>query len=251
MVQLLKQISGWKTAPWKTAPWKTCAQALCLAFSMLVLSVATVAPAYATGTYDMPARIDDSVWVIDEGDILSRLTESNLSQSLSSLAKKTGTEVRVVTLHRLDYGETADSFADQLFAQWFPTAEAQSNQALLVLDNVTNTAAIRSGEEVKTLLTQDIADSVAQETLMAPIRVDNKYNQAFADAGDRLVAVLSGQPDPGPPVIENNVQTEGTFATAEKTEEIKGISTVWVIGLLLAATVIPMATYYLYLAIQG
>ncbi|NJN87170.1 MAG: YgcG family protein [Leptolyngbyaceae cyanobacterium SL_7_1] len=216
---------------------------------LLLAAQVGVLPAAATGVYDLPSTVNDSLWVVDEADTLSRLTEVNLSQTLKSLATKTGNQVRLVTLHRLDYGETVESFADKLFTQWFPTAEDQAEQTLLVLDNVTNTAAIRSGATSQSQLSEDVATSVAQETLLAPIRAGNKYNQAFTDATSRLVAVLSGEPDPGPPVVEEIVQTEGTFATAEETKESNAM--VWVIGLLAAATIIPMATYYFYQFMQS
>ena len=58
------------------------------------------------------------------------------------------------------------------------------------------------------------------------------------------MAVLSGEPDPGPPAIVDNIQVEGTFATAEETEATKSDSTTLVIFLLIGATVIPMVTYY-------
>jgi uncharacterized protein len=115
-----------------------------------------------------------------------------------------------------------------------------------MIDTVTNGTAIISGDKSKTVLTSDIATSIANETLLAPLRDGNKYNQAFLDASDRLVAVLSGQPDPGPPQIIEKVQAERTFKTAEETEEERGNATAWVVGLLIAATVIPMATYYIY-----
>lgn len=206
-------------------------------------------PAAATGAYDFPTTVESSTWVIDQADILSRLTEGNLSQTFKSLAAKTGTEVRFVTVHRLDYGETAETLANQLFAQWFPTAEDQADQVILLLDNVTNDAAIVSGDSAKATLTPEIATSVVQDTLMYPLRVGNRYNQALADASDRMVAVLSGEPDPGPPEVEENIQVEGTFATPEETKESNAIA--WVIGLLAAATIIPMATYYLYIILQS
>jgi uncharacterized protein len=209
----------------------------------------SIAPAQATGIYDFPVTPVAGDWVIDEAEILSRLTEGTVSEQLGALAKQTGQEVRLVTIHRLDYGETIDSFTDQLFEKWFPTPDAQDHQALLVLDNVTNTTAIRTGAAVKAAMTDETAQSIAQETLLTPLRKGNKYNQAFADAGDRLVAVLSGEPDPGPPVIVADVQTEGTFATPEETKQSN--ATAWVIGLLVAATVIPMATYYLYQILQS
>jgi uncharacterized protein len=206
-----------------------------------------IAPALATGVYDFPNGVDSSNWVYDEAEILSRTTEGKLNDILSSLAEDSNVEIRFVTVHRLDYGETIDSFADQLLQRWFKTPGEQTNQVLLVLDNVTNTSTIRYGQDVS--LAQDIAESIAQETLQAPIRKGNRYNQAFLDASDRLIAVLSGQPDPGAPVLEEVVQTEGTFATPEETKSSNAVA--WVIGLLVAATVIPMATYYLYQIIQS
>jgi uncharacterized protein len=207
-------------------------------------------PAIATGVYEMPAlSAGDPTWVIDDADILSRVTENQISSKFSKLANETGKEVRFVTIHRFDYGETAESFAEALFQKWFPTPETQANQTLLVLDNVTNNAAIWTGDGLKSLLTDDIAESVAQETLMVPLRDGNKYNQAFADAGDRLVTVLSGKPDPGPPVVEKVVQTEGTFASAEETDDKS--ATIVVVVLLVLATVIPMATYFFYQSYSG
>lgn len=242
MIQHLSQISNWK-----------------LLFRSLLISLVAVvmtvfwgleaAPAFATGVYNIPTLTAGTpTWVIDEADILSRLTENELSGELEKLAQTTSNEVRFVTIHRLDYGETVQSFADQLFEKWFPTPEAQENQVIVVLDNVTNGAAIHSGNAAKDLLADETAESIAQETMMVPLRNGNKYNQAFLEASDRLVAVLSGQPDPGPPVVAVNVQTEGTFAKAEETDDKN--ATVVVVVLLVVATVVPMATYFLYQAFQ-
>lgn len=243
MIQHLSQISNWKLF----------FRSLLISLVGLVLTTQLwsleTAPAHATGVYNMPAlSAGDTTWVIDEADILSRLTENELSSELASLAQATGNELRFVTIHRLDYGETVQSFADQLFEKWFPTPEAQENQALLVLDNVTNGAAIHAGTAVKALLPDETATSVAQETVMVPLRNGNKYNQAFLDASDRLVAILSGEPDPGPPVVEVDIQTEGTFSKAEETDDKS--ATVIVVVLLVVATVVPMATYFLYQAFQ-
>ena len=53
------------------------------------------------------------------------------------------------------------------------------------------------GEGVKSLLTDEIAQSVAGETVQVPLREANKYNEAFAAASTRIATVLSGEPDPG------------------------------------------------------
>lgn len=224
-----------------------------LIFPLLLVAFASwlvAAPANAIGVYQMPnVRAGEPTWVIDKAEVLSRLNEGRLSNTLDNLAKKTGKEVRMVTIHRLDYGETTDTFTDALFKKWYPTPQAQANQALLVIDTLTNTTAIRTGEAVKSMMAEDIAESVASETVMVPLRDGNKYNQALLDASDRLVAVLSGEPDPGPPVVEEKVQVAGTFKSAEETDTKN--STIWVVAILIIATVVPMATYFFYQSFSG
>jgi len=217
------------------------------AIALVIVAVATtqlfVLPASATSVFEVPVP-EAGTWVVDKAEILSRASESKLNSELADLAKQTGYEAYFVTIHRLDYGETAQTFADKLFTTWFPTPEDQASEILLVLDNLTNNAAIRTGNQVKATLSDETATSIAQETLLAPLKQGDKYNQAFSDASDRLVAVLTGQPDPGPPVIEDNVMVDGTFASPEETKESNAM--VWVIGFLIVATIVPMATYYFY-----
>ncbi len=210
----------------------------------LVLSFSPAAAAGATGVQDLPAiSSGQETWVVDSADVLSRSTEGSLSRRLQQLAADTGYEVRLVAVRRLDYGETIDSFAEQLFATWFPTAAAQAHQVLLVLDTLTNDSALRAGEAVTTRLAADVATSIAQETLLVPIRQAGKYNQAFLDASDRLATVLLGGPDPGAPQVAD-LNIEATFASAEETDSKS--AGLWVIGLLIVATVVPMVTYFAY-----
>ena len=217
----------------------------------LVINLIVVAPANATGVYDMPISPSMDNWVLDDANQITRLNESNLNKKLKQLAATTGQEVRYVTIHRLDYGETAQSFTEQLFSRWFPTPEAGANQAIIVLDDVTNNIGIKAGEDTAALLSTEIAESITQETMKAPLLKNNSYNRAFDDATVRLAAVLAGDPDPGPPLIEEEINVEGTFATAEETEENRTSSTWIVVILLILATVIPMATYYWYQSIGG
>ncbi|MCM0593471.1 MAG: TPM domain-containing protein [Gloeotrichia echinulata IR180] len=219
---------------------------LILPLVMIILASSLItAPALATGVYQIPNLVPgDKTWVVDQAEVISRFNEGKISSAFEDLAKQTGSEVRIVTVRRLDYGETPESFTKALFEKWFPTKEAQANQTLLVIDTITNGSAIITGDTVKSLLSDSIALSVASETLLLPLREGNKYNQAFLDASDRLVTVLAGKPDPGPPQITEKVQVESTFKKAGETD--KGNATAWVVGLIIAATVIPMATYYIY-----
>lgn len=242
MRQLLNCLLNWKLTL-STFLYRLVAIATLLFATQMIGAL----PAQATSIYSIPTvSAGEPTWVIDDAEVLSRVTEGQISSTFQALADQTSREVRFVTIHHLDYGETIQSFADDLFERWFPNPEARSNQVLLVLDNVSNNSAIRTGSEIKTTMSDEVAESVATETLQVPLRNGDKYNQAFSEAADRLVAVLSGQPDPGPPTVQDDFQVEGTFATAEETQKTRNNSTIVVIALLIAATVIPMVTYFLY-----
>lgn len=220
-----------------------------LVLSLTLVMGLAVGPAQAIAPFQLPTvAAGEATWIVDDADIISRINEGKISNRFSKLASETGNEVRLVTIRHFDYGETIQTFTDKLFERWYPTAEEQANQTLLVLDEVTKTVGIRVGEDSTALLPEDIATSIAQETVLVPLLEGDKYNQAFLDGTTRLVAVLSGQDDPGPPVFDENFDSlsESTFASAEATEENRGNNAILLIVLLVLATVIPMATYYWY-----
>ena len=212
--------------------------------AIAVFTLSSISPAMATGVYDLDSPNTGDVWVVDQSNEISRDTENKLTGKLKELADATGQEFRIVAIRRLDYGETINSFADEVFSTWYPDAEAQSNKVLLVMDTLTNTTAIRRGSAAAELVDTEVADSVVNDTVGFNLRKGNKYNQALLDAGDRLGAVLSGEADPGPPAMEEEIQVEGTFTKAEDTDA--GFAWTWVIILLVVATVVPMVTYFWY-----
>jgi uncharacterized protein len=204
-------------------------------------------PAAATALYEVPI-ISTGVptWSIDKAGVLSVATKAKINGSLEKLAATTGKEVRFITIHRFDYGDNAQTFADKIFQKWFPTPAEQQNQMLILLDDLTNTTGVVTGAGVKEVLSDEIANSIANETMLVPLRSGNRYNQSFSDAIDRLTPILSGQPDPGPPIIKEEAVTGSTYLTAEETEANRFSFTTIVIILLIAATVIPMATWWWY-----
>ena len=208
----------------------------------------SINPALATGVYDLPViSAGEDVWVYDDSDSISRSTEGQLSSSLKKLANETGNEVRMVVINRIDYGDTIDTLTDGIFTKWYPTPEEQTNETLFVLDTLTNRSSIKSGSESNALLTDDISQSIIKETLIEPLR-NLQYNQALVDASERMVAVLSGLEDPGPPAVKE-LNIEGTFTTAEDTDDRS--AAIWTIVLLILATVIPMVTYFWYVGFPG
>ncbi|WP_373480689.1 photosystem II repair protein Psb32 [Geminocystis sp.] len=216
--------------------------------SLVLLLNVNVNNAAATGVYDLPiVNAGENVWVIDNAEVISKATESQLSDELGLLAQKTGNETRMVVINRLDYDQTIDSLTDDIFTSWYPTPEEQNNQTLLVLDTLTNRTAIRSGEESSTFLTPDISESLLKETAVIPLK-NLQYNQALIDVSNRMIAVLSGKEDPGPPEVKE-LAIDGTFATAEETNDRS--ATIWMIVLVALATLIPMITYFWYVGFPG
>ncbi|MGI0480592.1 photosystem II repair protein Psb32 [Geminocystis sp. CENA526] len=219
---------------------------LSFSFSLLLLFTMGINSAFATGVYDLPViNAGEDIWIVDNAEAISKTTESTLDNELEDLALTTGNEVRIVVINRLDYGETIDTFTDELFSQWYPTPQEQQNQTLFVLDTLTNRTALRT--QVTSLLTPEITDSVLKETVTVPLK-NLQYNQALIDMSDRVVAVLSGQEDPGPPQVKE-INIEGTFATAEETDDRN--ATIWMVVLLGLATLIPMVTYFWYVGFPG
>jgi uncharacterized protein len=207
----------------------------------------SILPALATAVYEIPTvSAGVPTWIVDKADVLSLATKGKVKGTLEQLANQTGKEVRFVTIHRLDYGDTIQTFTDKLFKKWFATEAQQANQTLIVLDNVTNTIGMTTGSDVKSTLTEPIATSIVTETMQAPLRAGNKYNQSVDNAADRLVAVISGQADPGPPVIKSAPEVGRTYLKAEETAANRDSFVIIVVGLLIAATVIPMATWWWY-----
>jgi uncharacterized protein len=210
-------------------------------FCLLPLSLP--APALATGIYEMPEAAGEG-HVLDLSDVLSRLTEGQLTSQFDDLESKTGQDVQIVSVRRLDYEETIDTFAQKLFDRWYGNSPDKVNKTLLVIDTLTDNTSIVQGEKSQALMAADVAKSVAQETVLVPLKYGNRYNQAFLDASDRMTKVLSGEEDPGAPEIKETVNTERNFATPEETKESNAMT--WVIVLLVLSTAIPMATYYFY-----
>jgi uncharacterized protein len=209
-----------------------------LVFALLLAFAPTV---FASEPSDLPelAEIEAHNWVIDFANSLSSYTEGQVNTKLEQLTAETGEEVRFVTVARIDFGQPTSEFVRELFQRWFPTPEAQAKQTLVLIATEDRRTAIAQGSKAKALTTEDIAKSIEAETVFFPTQ-KAEFNRAVTEGSDRLIAVLSGQPDPGAPVLFVAPEVE----TAPAKPEDPQTTTLWVVGLLIAATVIPMVTYY-------
>ena len=211
--------------------------------SLVLVFGGFVLPAHATGSYDVPyASADDPIWLFDQSESVSRANEGRLNRELSELADATGVGLHFIAIRRLDYGQTMDDFATNVFEKWFPSAEAGADEIVVALDVLTNNVAIAIGENLQEALPAETAQSITEQTIGYPLK-NNSYNQALLDAKTRIEAIVSGQEDPGPPELAE-INIESTFTKAEDTKTTS--STIWLIVLLVLATAIPMGTYWWY-----
>lgn len=230
---LVKMTKGWQRLGFG-------AIALLISFNLLAV------PAFALQVSDIPdlteiKTLTDQTWVLDDSEVLSALTKSTTISKAEKLDKQTGVDVHVVAIQRIDLGQPSSEFAAELFDKWFPTESDKANQVLLLLATEDHRTAIQTGSKVKELLPDSIATSIADETMLYPARKAN-YNQAVNEGISRLEAVLTGNPDPGAPLLVVEESETSNYATKEETEASS--STIVVILLLILATLLPMATYY-------
>ena len=220
---------------------------LCFGAIALLISFNLVTgTAWALQVSDIPdlaeiKTLTEQTWVIDDSEVLSNLTKGAIVSKAEKLAELTGLEIHVVAIRRIDLGQPASEFAAELFDKWFPTAAERANQILLFITTDDHRTAIQTGAKVKEVLSDDIANSIADETMLYPARKSN-YNQSVNEGIARLEAILKGNPDPGAPLLAVEETETSNYATREETEASS--SNVVVIILLILATLLPMATYY-------
>lgn len=211
----------------------------------LGLQLLLTAPALAaTAVTDVPnITAQPSNWVADEAELLSPLAKRSINSALTTVAKQTGNEIRMVTVRGLNYGVSTQDFADRLFEEWFPIESTQETQTIFVYDAKTKDAAVHVGTDTQAAISPELAESLTSESLLIPIRNGN-YNQAFQDTAARVSAIVLGEADPGPPTVETAQLPERNYKTSEETNDFN--ATIIVVVLLIVATVVPMVTYFIY-----
>ena len=179
--------------------------------------------------------------VLDEADVFSRASRSELSGRLEDLAADR-VDARVVTLRRLDYGLTLDRFGEDLIEAWSP--KASEPLLLLLIETQNKRAAVLADPTLQSQLPASLLTSTARTTMSAPLREGDRYRQATLDGINRLATVLSGGEDPGPPeeIVRTTLPTN--IPTQEETESSN--ATTWIVVLLVLGTIIPMATWWVF-----
>mmetsp|Transcript_138060 Transcript_138060/g.240014 ORF Transcript_138060/g.240014 Transcript_138060/m.240014 type:complete len:331 (-) Transcript_138060:522-1514(-) len=191
-------------------------------------------------------------YVFDDGGFLSKSGVQTLQEKLlPELEARTGYRVNVVTLRKLVIADDAFQFADNLIETWYPTAELGDKKAVFVLVKNSKEAGIVGGPSFSNVISADFIQSLLDDNI-AVLAGEEKYNAAVISSVKRLDAVLSSQPDPGPPRIASIQKAQAkakkdsasNYKDKEETEEKKGIYGFAVVGLLTISFVAPMVQYF-------
>ena len=206
----------------------------------LLLLVVSAPAAIAVSPAELGSTRPDER-VLDDADVFSRASRSELEARLDGLVEDR-VDARVITLRRLDYGFSLDSFGEQLIENW--SGAGQEPLLLLLLETQNKRAAIVTDNSLQTQLPPALVKSTARTTMSIPLREGDRYRQASLDGINRLAVVLGGGEDPGPPgeIIRTALPTN--VPTQAETEESNAIT--WVIVLLVLGTIIPMLTWWVF-----
>lgn len=190
-----------------------------------MLSVATF-PALA----DVPTMAPDA-GLFDDAAIVQKGSVQLFNKASTNIKVRNGYTVRFVMLKALPYGDTPDDFAKELAQDW----SLGDSDVLFVASPKLARAGVFVGDKAGERLTKDIAESIANETY-AVAAGEEKYGSAVLDVSNRLIPVLAGDADPGPPVVEIRevVQTYKTKAETsnDRTKYVVVVGVILVISFL-------------------
>jgi len=196
--------------------------------------------------FDLLAESEpNSVYFIDDASVLSRTSRDEINAKLSELKTNTGYKLTVSTIRKLEFDPDVFQFSEKLFNKWHKSNEGAKNGLLLVV-TAGKDGALVGGDSFSKAIGDDLIDSIVGDNI--PIYTeDEKFNEAILSSVDRIVAVLEGKNDPGPPRRAEKTRKR-TYKTREETDRVKPVTGAVVITLLLIAFVVPMLQFYGYVS---
>jgi len=185
-------------------------------------------------------------FVVDDANVLNRVTRSDLKRLLRDLEERKGFHINVITLRKITTKADSFEFADAILEKWYPTLEEGNNKGIVLLVTTQKEGAVTGGPAFTKAVGDQILEAVTAENLPV-LATDEKYNEAIYSTAKRLVAAIYGLEDPGGPSFKEN-KRESNFKSKQETESKRGQFSLVVGGLLVIAFVVPMAQYYAYVS---
>lgn len=188
---------------------------------------------------DVPATVPDNV-LYDDAGVVQKGTESLFEKAMEKITAAEGFHVRFVMAKSLPFGDSPDDYASELFTQW----GLSDNDVLLVASPKLARAGAKVGSNVAPRLTPEIVSSLCNETYALKAG-DESYSSAILDVSNRLIPVLGGRSDPGPPDMSAREVVQ-TYKTKQETSNQRSKYVIIVAVVLVIAFVAPLLQTYWY-----
>ena len=192
--------------------------------------------------FDLLAAGAPEAYVIDDASVINKTTRKSVSDALKQLEQETGYRLEVATVRKLEFESDAFVFGDKLVSKWFPGAG--DNKGVLLVVTAGKEGALTGGPAFLKAVGDELIDSVVGDNV-AILTEEEKYNEAVQSSVNRVVAVLSGKADPGPPVRQERVRKR-TYKTKSETQSSKPATATIVLTLLGISVIVPMLQYFGY-----
>lgn len=208
--------------------------ATCGAAALIAASAVSL-PALA----DVPSSAPSTL-VYDDVGIVQKGNEQIFNKGMSKIRENKGITVRFVLVRSLPFGESPDDYAAELAEQW----GLGESDVLFVASTKLARAGVYLGEKAEGFMSRETAESVANETYALGAG-DERYGMALVDVNNRLIPVLNGEEDPGPPSKEVNEVVQ-TYKTKAETKGDKSKYITVVVVVLIISFVAPLLQTYWY-----
>lgn len=229
------------------SPFDSIAQKVATAGAAALLTLGNLAAPAIASEFDVIAEsVPTTHYYVDDANVLSRSTKSEVDKKLKLLEIETGYRVTAVTVRKLEFEPDTYVFADKVLENWYPTAEAGDNKGVLLVVTAGKEGTVTGGKAFMNALGEDLVESIVTDNI--PIFTEQeKYNQTVTSVLDRVDAKLKGLTVPEAPK-RDEANRGRTYKTKEEVDKSKTVTSTVVVTLLIIAVVVPMLQYYGYTA---
>ena len=145
--------------------------------------------------------------VVDQADILTAASRSDIAAKSTALQEKSGTQLVVATVRSLE-GSDIETYANQLFRTWQLGQAQKNNGVLLLVAPAEHKVRIEVGYGLEGTLT-DALSSVIISSAIVPRFKANDYSGGIDRGVDGILSVLNGdttdwQPQPQHFIIDTD-----------------------------------------------
>lgn len=211
------------------------ARGVAVAAAVAAIGTGIAAPALAEVPNAAP-----SGFFYDEPMLVQKSSSGLFGKALQSIKNRTGYSVRFVMVKSFPYGESPNDYAEELFGQW----ALGGNDILFVASPKLARAGVSVGDNAKALITPEISESLCNETYALKAG-DELYSSAVLEVSNRLIPLLAGEKDPGPPDMTTREVSQTYKTKAETSNQRQKYITV-VAAILIISVVAPLLQTYWY-----